>query len=77
VSYASRVQTLALLRLRLQSAKLRRLIATITGSERSCWRFPLSMTRVELELATKNYVAHARVEGQDDPQGASWCCPRH
>jgi hypothetical protein len=28
--------------------------------------------RVELKLARKNYVAHARVEGQDDPHGASW-----
>lgn len=28
--------------------------------------------RVELKLATKNYVAHARVEGQDDPHGGSW-----
>jgi hypothetical protein len=28
--------------------------------------------RVELELATKNYVAHARVQGQDDPHGGSW-----
>ncbi|MGH9773538.1 MAG: DUF3999 family protein [Candidatus Acidiferrales bacterium] len=28
--------------------------------------------RVELGLATKNYVAHARVEGQDDPHGGAW-----
>ena len=28
--------------------------------------------RVELKLTTKNYVAHARVEGQDDPHGGSW-----
>lgn len=28
--------------------------------------------RVELKLSTKNYVAHARVEGQDDPHGSAW-----
>lgn len=28
--------------------------------------------RVNLKLATKNFVAHARVEGQDDPHGARW-----
>jgi hypothetical protein len=28
--------------------------------------------RVELKLASKNVVAHARVEGQDDPHGAHW-----
>jgi hypothetical protein len=28
--------------------------------------------RIELKLATKNFVAHARVEGQDDPHGAKW-----
>jgi hypothetical protein len=28
--------------------------------------------RVTLKLATKNFVAHARVEGQDDPHGARW-----
>jgi len=28
--------------------------------------------RVELKLARKNYVAHARVEGQDDSHGSSW-----
>ncbi|MGO9641895.1 MAG: DUF3999 family protein [Candidatus Acidiferrales bacterium] len=28
--------------------------------------------RIELKLATVNFVAHARVEGQDDPHGASW-----
>jgi hypothetical protein len=28
--------------------------------------------RVTLTLQTKNYVAHARVEGQDDPHGAQW-----
>ena len=28
--------------------------------------------RVELRLGTKNFVAHARVEGQDDPHGAKW-----
>ncbi len=28
--------------------------------------------RVELKLASKNYVAHARVEGQDDPHGGTW-----
>jgi uncharacterized protein DUF3999 len=28
--------------------------------------------RVHLALATKNFVAHARVEGQDDPHGTKW-----
>ena len=28
--------------------------------------------RVTLTLATKSFVAHARVEGQDDPHGAHW-----
>jgi hypothetical protein len=28
--------------------------------------------RVKLNLATTNFVAHARVEGQDDPHGAHW-----
>lgn len=28
--------------------------------------------RVELKLATKDFVAHARVEGQDDPHGGRW-----
>ena len=28
--------------------------------------------RVELTLATKNFVAHAYVEGQDDPHGKTW-----
>jgi hypothetical protein len=28
--------------------------------------------RVELKLRTKNFVAHARVEGSDDPHGVSW-----
>ncbi len=28
--------------------------------------------RVTLKLATENFVAHARVEGQDDPHGAHW-----
>jgi hypothetical protein len=28
--------------------------------------------RIELKLATKNFVAHARVEGQDDLHGADW-----
>jgi hypothetical protein len=28
--------------------------------------------RIHLTLATKNFVAHARVEGQDDPHGAKW-----
>jgi Protein of unknown function (DUF3999) len=28
--------------------------------------------RIELKLATKDFVAHARVEGQDDPHGAQW-----
>lgn len=28
--------------------------------------------RVDLKLATKNFVAHARVEGQDDPHGRHW-----
>jgi hypothetical protein len=28
--------------------------------------------RVELKLAARNFVAHARVEGQDDPHGARW-----
>jgi hypothetical protein len=28
--------------------------------------------RVELKLSTKNYVAHARIEGQDDPHGPAW-----
>jgi hypothetical protein len=28
--------------------------------------------RIELELATKNYVAHARVEGRDDPHAGNW-----
>jgi len=27
---------------------------------------------VDLKLATKNFVAHARVEGQDDPHGQRW-----
>jgi hypothetical protein len=28
--------------------------------------------RIHLTLATKNFVAHARVEGQDDPHGSRW-----
>jgi hypothetical protein len=28
--------------------------------------------RIELKLAAKNFVAHARVEGRDDPHGAPW-----
>ena len=28
--------------------------------------------RVTLTLVTKNYVAHARVDGQDDPHGTQW-----
>jgi Protein of unknown function (DUF3999) len=28
--------------------------------------------RVELKLSTKNFVVHARVEGQDDPHGKEW-----
>ena len=28
--------------------------------------------RIHLTLATKNFVAHARVEGQDDPHGTTW-----
>jgi hypothetical protein len=28
--------------------------------------------QVDLDIATKNYVAHARVEGQDDPHGPQW-----
>ena len=28
--------------------------------------------RVELKLATRNFVAHARVDGQDDPHGNEW-----
>jgi Protein of unknown function (DUF3999) len=28
--------------------------------------------RVQLTLATENFVAHARVEGQDDPHGKQW-----
>jgi Protein of unknown function (DUF3999) len=28
--------------------------------------------RIELKLTTKNFVSHARVEGQDDPHGARW-----
>ena len=28
--------------------------------------------RIELNLRAKNFVAHARVEGQDDPHGAKW-----
>jgi len=28
--------------------------------------------RVDLKLSAKNFVAHARVEGQDDPHGAAW-----
>jgi uncharacterized protein DUF3999 len=41
-------------------------------------RFLLDMSgvpeydRIELKLGTKNFVAHARVEGQDDPHGAKW-----
>ncbi len=41
-------------------------------------QFLLDMTdaseydRVQLELATKNFIAHARVEGQDDPHGKQW-----
>ena len=27
---------------------------------------------VDLKLSTKNFVAHARVEGQDDPHGQNW-----
>jgi hypothetical protein len=29
-------------------------------------------SRVELRVGTKNYVAHAEVEGQDDPHGKKW-----
>jgi hypothetical protein len=28
--------------------------------------------RIELNLRARNFVAHARVEGQDDPHGANW-----
>jgi hypothetical protein len=28
--------------------------------------------RIELNLRARNFVAHARVEGQDDPHGAKW-----
>lgn len=28
--------------------------------------------RVELKLATRNFVAHARIEGQNDPHAAQW-----
>src|SRR5262245_58466579 len=28
--------------------------------------------RIELKLATRNFVAHALVEGQDDPHGKQW-----
>jgi hypothetical protein len=41
-------------------------------------QFLLEMTdiprydRVELKLRTKNFVAHARVEGADDPHGTQW-----
>ena len=28
--------------------------------------------RIELNLRAKNFVAHARIEGQDDPHGAKW-----
>lgn len=28
--------------------------------------------RILLELAAKNFVAHARIEGQDDPHGSKW-----
>ena len=28
--------------------------------------------RIHLTLATKNFVAHARVDGQDDPHGTKW-----
>lgn len=28
--------------------------------------------RVKLTLATRNFIAHARVEGQDDPHGSQW-----
>lgn len=28
--------------------------------------------RITLDLAAKNYVAHARVDGQDDPHGTNW-----
>ncbi len=28
--------------------------------------------RITLDLRTKNYVAHARVDGQDDPHGTKW-----
>jgi hypothetical protein len=28
--------------------------------------------RITLTLSTKNYVAHARIEGQDDPHGPRW-----
>ncbi|MBZ5643411.1 MAG: DUF3999 domain-containing protein [Acidobacteriia bacterium] len=28
--------------------------------------------RITLDLAAKNYVAHARVDGQDDPHGTKW-----
>ena len=28
--------------------------------------------RIELKLGTKNFVAHARVEGEDDPHGTKW-----
>jgi hypothetical protein len=28
--------------------------------------------RITLDLATKNYIAHARIDGQDDPHGTKW-----
>jgi uncharacterized protein DUF3999 len=29
-------------------------------------------SRVELKIATKDYVAHAKIDGQDDPHGKKW-----
>ncbi len=48
------------------------------GTIGSNTEFLLDMTntpeydRVQLKLATKNFIAHARVEGQDDPHGGKW-----
>lgn len=56
----------------------KKLVVLQPGTVDGKTQFLLEMTdiprydRVELKLQTKNFVAHARVEGADDPHGTRW-----
>jgi hypothetical protein len=56
----------------------KKLIVLQPGTVGGKTQFLLEMTdipqydRVELKLRTRNFVAHARVEGADDPHGTQW-----